>query len=71
IYNVTDGELVACFAEHVTEAVVRAIADKQPERMLFRDSCFDEDKMKINIFEQLKQALDWDEKQALDNIRVI
>ena len=71
IYNVTDGELVACFDERITEAVVEAMAEMQPERLLFRDSCFAEDKMKINIFELLKQKLDWDEKEALDNIRVI
>lgn len=71
IYNVTDGELVACFAEQVTEAVVRTMAKMKPERVLFRDSCFDEDKTKINIFEQLKQDLGWDEREALDNIRVI
>ena len=71
IYNVTDGELVACFAEQVTEAVVRTMAEMKPERVLFRDSCFDEDKTKINIFEQLKQDLGWDEREALDNIRVI
>ena len=71
IYNVTDGELVACFAEQVTEAVVRAMAEMQPERLLFRNSCFAEDKMKINLFELLKQQLDWDEKEAMQNIRVI
>ena len=71
IYNVTDGELVACFAEQVTEAVVRAMAEMQPERLLFRDSCFAEDKMKINLFELFKQQLDWDEKEAMQNIRVI
>lgn len=71
IYNVTDGELVACFAEEVSEAVVQAMAALQPERVLFRDSCFAEDKMKINLFELFKQALDWDEKEALDHIRVI
>lgn len=71
IYNVTDGELVACFDERITEEVVEAMVEMQPERLLFRDSCFAEDKMKINIFELLKQKLDWDEKEALDNIRVI
>lgn len=71
IYNVTEGELVACFAEKVTEAAVRAMAAMQPERVLFRDSCFAEDKMKINLFEIFKQTLDWDEREALDNIRVI
>lgn len=71
IYNVTDGELVACFAEKVTEAVVEAMAALQPERVLFRDSCFAEDKTKINLFELFKQKLDWNEREALDNIRVI
>ena len=71
IYSVTNGKLVACFAKHVTEAVVKSIAAKHPERVLFRDSCFDEDKTKINFFELLKQQLDWNEKEALDNIRVI
>lgn len=71
IYNVTEGELVACFAEKVTEAVVEAMAALQPERVLFRDSCFADDKMKINLFELFKQQLDWDEREALDNIRVI
>lgn len=71
IYNVNDGDLVACFAEAVTEAAVRAMAAMLPERVLFRDSCFAEDKMKINLFELFKQTLDWDEKEALDNIRVI
>lgn len=71
IYNVSGGELVACFAEGITETVVKAMVDMEPERVLFRDSCFSEDKMKINIFELLKQRLDWDEKEALDNIRVI
>ena len=71
IYNVTEGELVACFAEKVTEAVVEAMAALQPERVLFRDSCFADDKMKINLFELFKQQLDWDEREALDNIRVV
>ena len=71
IYNVNGGELVACFAKGVTEAVVHAMAEKKPGRILFRDSCFKEDKMKINVFEIFKQQLGWDEKEALDNIRVI
>lgn len=71
IYNVTDGELVACFAEHITEAVIQAMADMHPDRVLLRDNCFADDKLKINSFELLKQRLDWDERQALDNIRVL
>ena len=71
IYAVDGNGLVACFAENVSENVVQAMAAKQPLRVLFRDSCFDEDKTKINIFERFKQQLDWDEKDAIQNIRVV
>lgn len=71
IYTVDGNGLVACFAENVTENVVKAMADKQPLRVLFRDSCFDEDKTKINIFELFKQQLNWDESESMQNIRVI
>lgn len=71
IYAVDGNGLVACFAENISENVVQAMAAKQPLRVLFRDSCFDEDKTKINIFERFKQQLDWDEKDAIQNIRVV
>ena len=71
IYAVDSNGLVACFAENISENVVQAMAAKQPLRVLFRDSCFDEDKTKINIFERFKQQLDWDEKEAIQNIRVV
>ena len=71
IYAVDGNGLVACFAENISENVVQTMAAKQPLRVLFRDSCFDEDKTKINIFERFKQQLDWDEKEAIQNIRVV
>ena len=71
IYSVNDGDLVACFAEDITENIVKAMADKQPLRVLFRDSCFARDDAKINVFETLKQLLDWSEEEAMKNIRVI
>lgn len=71
IYHVPDGGLVACFDTNITENVVRHMAAMQPERLLFRDHCFADDKTKINLFELLKQTLDWEEKEALQNIRVI
>ena len=71
IYTVDGNGLVACFAENVTENVVKAMAAKNPLRVLFRDSCFSEDKTKINIFELFKQQLDWDESESMQNIRVI
>ena len=71
VYSVDGNGLVACFAENITENVVKTMAGKQPLRVLFRDSCFAEDKTKINIFELFKQQLDWDESEAMQNIRVI
>lgn len=59
IYTVNDGDLVACFAENVSEDVVKAMADKMPLRVIFRDSCFAQDADKINIYETFKQKLDW------------
>ena len=71
IYNVDEGELVACFAKAIPTTVIEAIADMQPKRVLLRDSSFASDKEKINTFELLKQHLNWDDKEALDKVRVI
>lgn len=71
IYSVNDGDLVACFADDITENIVKAMADKRPLRVLFRDSCFGRDDAKINVFETLKQLLDWSEEEAIKNIKVI
>ncbi len=71
VYAVNGNALVACFADNITENVVLAMTAKQPQRVLFRDSCFAEDKTKINIFELFKQHLDWDEVEAVQNIKVI
>lgn len=71
IYTVNEGDLVACFGKPITDNVVKAMADKTPRRVLFRDRCFDEDEQKINIFEQFKQQLGWSDDEALQNIRVV
>lgn len=71
IYSVNEGDLVACFAEDITENIVKVMADKHPLRVLFRDSCFVRDDAKINVFETLKQLLDWSEEEAMKNIKVI
>ena len=71
IYTVNDGDLVACFAEGVTENVVKAMAGKMPLRVIFRDSCFDKDADKINIYETFKQMMDWSDQEVVNNIRVI
>lgn len=71
VYTVNAGDLVACFAENITENVIAHIADQSPLRVLFRDSCFKTDADKINIFEQFKQRLGWSDEEAMKNIRVI
>lgn len=71
IYTVNDGDLVACFAENVSEDVVKAMAEKMSLRVIFRDSCFAQDADKINIYETFKQKLDWSDQEVVKNIRVI
>ena len=71
IYIVNEGDLVACFDDKVTDNVVKAMAEKQPLRVIFRDSCFERDADKINIYETFKQLLDWSDQEVVKNIRVI
>ena len=71
IYIVNEGDLVACFAENVSEDVVKAMADKMPLRVIFRDSCFAQDADKINHLQTFKQKLDWSDQEVVKNIRVI
>ena len=71
IYTVNEGDLVACFDEKVTDNVVRVMAEKQPLRVIFRDSCFERDADKINIYETFKQLMDWSDQEVVKNIRVI
>lgn len=52
--NGTPPDLIACFAEQVPETVVRAIAERQPLRVVFRDSSFVGSPQKINVEEIFK-----------------
>ena len=52
--NGTPPDLIACFAERVPETVVRAIAERQPLRVVFRDSSFAGSPQKINVEEIFK-----------------
>lgn len=71
VYNVNDGDLVACFADNMGNEVVDAIADYHPLRVVFRDSCFQDDAQKMNLIEQFKQRCGWSEEDAIKRIRVI
>ena len=71
LHNVNDGDLVACFHGHVTEAVIDAIAALSPVRVVFRDSSFNEAAQKMNLFELFKQKCDWTDEEVKNNVRVI
>lgn len=54
VHTVDEGSLVACFAEKISEKVVREIAKRQPLRVVFRDSSFANSPDKINVEEIFK-----------------
>jgi adenine-specific DNA-methyltransferase len=71
IYTVNEGDLVACFNEQISQNVIKAIADKAPLKIIFRDNCFGQDDAKINIYESFKQLMDWSDDEVFKNIKVI
>jgi adenine-specific DNA-methyltransferase len=52
IYN--GGDLIACFADTISDEVVKEIAKRQPLRAVFRDSSFADSPSKINVEEIFK-----------------
>ncbi|MGI6313126.1 MAG: site-specific DNA-methyltransferase [Candidatus Cryptobacteroides sp.] len=54
VHFVNENNLVACFEEEVNETVVREIAKRKPERVVFRDSSFSSSPEKINVNEIFK-----------------
>lgn len=71
IYNVDDGNLVACFDGQVTESTIDTIAQMHPLRVVFRDSSFTEAAEKMNLFELFKQKCGWTDQEVRNNVRVI
>ena len=71
IHIVGDNDLVACFDKNVSTATITKMAELKPIRVVFRDSCFEKDDEKINMFEIFKTICHWDDKQAKDNVRVM
>ena len=71
IHNVNEGALVACFEGRVTEKVIDTICAMEPNKVVFRDSSFEEAAQKMNLFELFKQKLGWEEQEVRNNIRVI
>ena len=54
VHTYNDGDLVACFDEHVPESTMRKIAGREPLRAVFRDGSFASSPEKINVFEIFK-----------------
>lgn len=54
VHTYNDGDLIACFDRHISDAVVKEIAKRQPLRAVFRDSSFTSSPEKINVEEIFK-----------------
>ena len=54
VFFVDENALAACFDTHVSETVVKTIAQRKPLRVVFRDSGFADDSAKINVEEIFK-----------------
>ena len=71
IYNVNDGDLVACFEKDIDENIISAIAELAPLRVVFCDSCFSDAPLKMNLFEIFKQKSGWSEEIVKNRVHVI
>ena len=52
VFDVSEGSIMACFDDNVTEATIMTIAQKTPERFVMRDSSMANDSVAAN-FEQI------------------
>ncbi|HFU4073801.1 TPA: site-specific DNA-methyltransferase [Streptococcus suis] len=55
IYNVAGGALIACFADEISESVLRQIAKEEPLRAVFKDESFANSAAKINLGQIFKE----------------
>ncbi|MEW4354311.1 site-specific DNA-methyltransferase [Streptococcus pneumoniae] len=55
VYDVAEGALLATFADHVPDSVIRTIAQKEPIRAIFKDSSFKTSAEKINLAQIFKE----------------
>ena len=54
VHTYNEGDLIACFAENVSEKVIEEIARRRPLRVIFRDNSFADSPAKINVWERFK-----------------
>lgn len=55
VFDVDDGELLACFDNNVNIDIIEEIAKIKPRQVVFRDSSFATDQDKVNFEERLKR----------------
>ncbi|HEM4279024.1 site-specific DNA-methyltransferase [Streptococcus suis] len=55
IYNVAGGALIACFADEISESILRQIAKEEPLRAVFKDESFANSAAKINLGQIFKE----------------
>jgi adenine-specific DNA-methyltransferase len=65
VHTYNNGDLIACFAERISDTVVKKIAQRQPLRAVFRDSSFASSPEKINVFEIFNRL------SSVTNVKVI
>ena len=54
VHIVNNGDLVACFADKISEDAIKQIAEMKPLRAVFRDSSFATDAARVNVGEIFK-----------------
>ena len=54
VFFVDGNALAACFDTHITEDLVKDLAQRKPLRAVFRDSSFESDSTKINVAQIFK-----------------
>ena len=75
LYIVNEGALVACFDAAIDLKddlkAIGSIASIQPQHVLFRESCFETDADKLNVYEQFKQRCGWSTEESSRRIHII
>ena len=71
LHIVNEGALVACFDKDINLEVIGYIAAMKPLRVILRESCFEKDADKLNVYEQFKQLCGWSDDEAYRRIHVI
>ncbi len=71
VHTYNDGDLIACFDNHIPESVVKEIAKRKPLRAVFRDSGFADSPAKINVFEIFKLYMPEDADDITKRVKVI